>query len=410
MERLVSYTNEIIQEQRQQKRNCAVCGSERRTLLFHQHFAMIDGASLSKGYDVVVCQDCGFGFANYIPEQAIFDKYYRELSKYEYQDRGGQESAYDLARFRAEAEIIKSFLPNIQSCILEIGCATGGLLSLLKQSGYDNVFGLDPSPICAEAAQRLHGIQVFTVTLSDVSIPEPPFDFLILGAVLEHIRDLEAAVAKMWNLLSAGGLIYVDVPDATQFAAWPDAPFQQFSTEHINFFSATSLTNLRQSNGFIQIFCQQGACEQSHSTMTPVISAIYKKNDCHKLPTVRDIETEQGLIAYIRQSQKVDDRTRQTIDEIVTSGKPITVWGVGTHTQRLLATSSLGKAIISAFVDSNSKYQGKKLNGVSIIAPADLKKRSEPILISSRVFQQDIKKQIQEDIKLNNELILLYEI
>jgi SAM-dependent methyltransferase len=406
----VSYTNNLVQEQHQQKRHCAVCASERSQVLFHQNFATIDGASVSDGYDVVVCQDCGFGFANLLPEQAAFDAYYREMSKYEYQDRGGQESAYDLARFRADAEIIKSFIPNTQTRILEIGCATGGLLSLLKESGYDNVIGLDPSPICAEAAQNLYGIQVFTGTLSDVSVPEPPFDFLILIGVLEHIRDLEQALAKLQNMLSARGLMYVEVPNATQFAYWQDAPFQQFSTEHINFFSGTSLANLMQSHGFVQIFSQEEAREHSHGTMMPVICAIYKKDDCHHLSPVPDIQTERGLVDYIARSHNVDVYIRQTIDEVVTSYKPIIVWGVGTHTQRLLATSRLREANICAFVDSNPRYQGKKLNGIPIITPANLKEYKEPILISSRVFQQDIQQQIREQIKITNELILLYKV
>jgi len=406
----VNYINEIVQEQCQQKRNCAVCSSGKNQALFQQHFSTINGASLCRGYEVAVCQDCGFGFANYIPEQAVFNAYYRELSKYEYQDRGGRESAYDSARFRAEAETIKTFLPDVHAHILEIGCATGGLLSLLKESGYDNVLGLDPSPVCAEAAQRLYDVQVLIGNMSDVSIPEQSFSFLILTGVLEHIRELKPALAKMRNMLCAEGLIYVEVPDATQFSCWQDAPFQQFSTEHINFFSGTSLTNLMQSNGFVQVFRQQDTREQSHGTTMPVISAIYQKDDCCGLSLIQDLETGRGLAKYIHQSQKVDNYIRQTIEQVVASRKPIIVWGVGTHTQRLLATSSLVEANICAFVDSNPRYQGKELNGIPIITPVELRKRSEAILISSRVFQQDIQRQIQFELKLNNELILLYQV
>ncbi|GAG62719.1 unnamed protein product, partial [marine sediment metagenome] len=212
------------------------------------------------------------------------------------------------------------------------------------------------------------------------------------------------------NMLSYGGSVYVEVPDTTRFARCLDAPFQQFSVEHINFFSVISLANLMQSNDFIQVFCQQDAREQSHDTMMPVISAIFRKEGPRSLSPVRDVETEQGLAKYICQSQQVDDHIRQTIDNIVVSDRPIIVWGVGTHTLRLLATSRLKEANICVFVDSNPKYQGKQLNGIPIIAPTNLKDRSEPILISSRVFQQDIKRQIRDELKCNNELILLYQV
>ncbi|GAG66272.1 unnamed protein product, partial [marine sediment metagenome] len=130
---------------------------------------------------------------------------------------------------------------------------------------------------------------------SDVSAIEQPFDFLTLVGVLEHIRDLGPVLIKMKNMLSYGGSVYVEVPDTTRFARCLDAPFQQFSVEHINFFSVISLANLMQSNDFIQVFCQQDAREQSHDTMMPVISAIFRKEGPRSLSPVRDVETEQGL-------------------------------------------------------------------------------------------------------------------
>jgi len=75
-----------------------------------------------------------------------------------------------------------------------------------------------------------------------------------------------------------------------------------------------------------------------------------------------------------------------------------------------LATSRLAEAKISAFVDSNSRYQGKSLNDIPIIAPADLRDRPEPILISSRVFQQEIESKIRNDLQLSNEIIKLYPV
>ena len=78
---------------------------------------------------------------------------------------------------------------------------------------------------------------------------------------------------------------------------------------------------------------------------------------------------------------------------IVKSKKPIIVWGVGTHTLRLLKTSELSKANIKYFVDSNPKYSNKKLNGKKIILPAELENKNEAILISSMIFQDNICKQ-----------------
>ena len=42
-------------------RDCAVCGSSEKRLLFRQHFAGGLEGALFSGFDVVVCSRCGFG-------------------------------------------------------------------------------------------------------------------------------------------------------------------------------------------------------------------------------------------------------------------------------------------------------------------------------------------------------------
>jgi hypothetical protein len=76
---------------------------------------------------------------------------------------------------------------------------------------------------------------------------------------------------------------------------------------------------------------------------------------------------------------------------------------------RLLQTSRLKDARISAFVDSNPHYQGKDLSGVPIISPGNVRGRAEPIIISSRVYQEDIARVIREDLGLPNKVIRLYD-
>jgi len=393
-------------------RKCAVCDSTESSLLFRQDFLQLSSGSLLAGYDVVVCKTCGFGFADHIPTQTEFDTYYKQMSKYEYQNTAGQVSEFDRIRFEAIADTVIPFLTDKQVRLLDIGCSTGQLLALFKERGYPNVVGLDPSPVCAETARMLFNIPVWVGSLSETPrlIGDGPlFDCLLLSGVLEHIRDLGPILTQMRKLLNPHGLIFIEVPDATAFARWPDAPFQQFSNEHINFFSAISLTNLMQRYGFVPLLSQQTARNQSYSTMMPVVAAIYSKTpETCPLPPMQDNETTKGLSAYIHQSEQVDDNIRRTIDELVDRSVPLVVWGVGTHTTRLFATSRLKQANILAFVDSNVRYQGKQLDGIPIISPNDLKSKAESILISSRVFQKEIKDVIRIELKVKNEIITLY--
>ena len=85
------------------------------------------------------------------------------------------------------------------------------------------------------------------------------------------------------------------------------------------------------------------------------------------------------------------------------------VWGVGTHTLRLLATRGLDPSKVALFVDSSAKYQGQELRGVPVVSPDVLTQRQEPILISSRGFQSEIHHQIRHTLQLPNPIILLYD-
>jgi SAM-dependent methyltransferase len=392
-------------------RDCPICGGAERRVFFHQEFAAIDQGTPVTGYDVVVCEQCGGGYADGIPEQPAFDRYYREMSKYEYAQRGGAESEYDSRRLTQIASILAPHLPAAAVRILDVGCASGRLLANLRDRGFTSVTGIDPSAACAAAAARLYSIDVHTMTLGEISVTGERFDVVIMVGVLEHLRDLDDAFDHLRALLSDRGLLYVEVPDVTAFWEWPNAPYQDFSTEHINFFSPISLSNLMLRHGFTRVFLEQNHREQSYRTVMSNVSAVYRKETV--LPQVEtpfDQDTAKGLERYLAQSAADDRRLRAAIDAVVDGRRRILVWGVGTHTSRLMATSRLAEADIVAFIESNSRYQGKTLRGRPILGPEALKNHPEPVLISSRVFEKEIAEQIRHDLGCSNELILLYNV
>jgi SAM-dependent methyltransferase len=390
-------------EERWPARACPVCGGARSTLLYRQKFEQLSGARLLDGYKVVICQDCGAGFADGIPEQAEFDRYYRDLSKY---DSGGGAAAQDTARLQEVADTIAAFLPGPGTRILEIGCGSGELLSMLRERGFGNVLGVDPSPACVRTAQARHGISAIAATIMTVPA-EKPCDFLILIGVMEHIRDLDMAVAQLGCLLTPAGRLYLEVPDASRYQPAADAPFQEFSVEHINFFSRRSLTNLLQLRGFRAIAGGEAVRPQNEVTC-PVAFAVFEKTNS-ALALERDTDTAAGLRNYIRAGEAEDLRIRQRIERSVPDGGKMIVWGVGTHTLRLLATGGLDPARVALFVDSSAHYQGQELRGVPVAAPEALRDRPEPILISSRGFQRAIYEQIRGTMGLTNPVIRLYE-
>lgn len=391
-------------------RACPVCGSSSRRVYFHQSFAAVERATPIDGYDVVVCDACGGAYADGIPDQAAFDRYYGDMSKYEYAQRQGAESEYDQRRLHLIADLIASGLPSRDVRILDVGCASGRLLANLRERGFHNVVGLDPSAVCAATAARLYGIDVRAMTLGSLSRTGERFDVVVMVGVLEHLRDLSAAFDQLRLVLCPSGLLYVEVPDVTAFADWDNAPYQDFSTEHINFFSPPSLRNLMTRHGFVPLYLEQNHREQSYRTVMSNISAMFRHDGAATLQLEADHVSAKGLERYLARSAGDEHRLHTAIDAIATEGRSILVWGVGTHTARLLATSRLADANIAAFIESNARYHGKSLHGRPILPPGALKDRFEPVLVSSRVFQNEIARQIRDDLACGNELILLYDV
>ena len=98
---------------------------------------------------------------------------------------------------------------------------------------------------------------------------------------------------------------------------------------------------------------------------------------------------------------------RQQIDELVRSQEPLLVWGTGTLTRRLLATTPLAQANIVAFIDSSAPAAERRCAGREIVAPQRLAGRTESILICSKAFETEIYRTIREQLRLPNPIVTL---
>jgi SAM-dependent methyltransferase len=359
---------------------------------------------LGDGYDVVVCQQCGCGFADGIPSQVDLDRYYSAQSKYTYAQRDGMESVWDFKRFEATASQLVPFIHSRDAKILDIGCATGGMLSVLKGFGFKNLFGVDPSPVCAETATRLHGIPVLAANISQLANQPARFDIILMLGVLEHVRETRDALEYAKALLNEGGLLYCAVPDVEGLLDCNNAPYQQFSLEHLNFFSTKSLNNQLAVVGLAPKKNWQWRTEWRERVMEPIASGLFCLSETSE-PTF-DTATLPALKAYLDSSAADERRLLEVINDLRDSQEPVLIWGAGTLARRLLVSSSLSEANIVAFVDSNPLLSGKALAGKAILAPSQIREKPEAILICSQPFRMEILESIAA-LGLPNKIISL---
>jgi SAM-dependent methyltransferase len=99
---------------------------------------------------------------------------------------------------------------------LDIGAGLGKAMIALERAGFD-AHGLEPSMPFRERAinrmgrdpERLRGGGI-----EEAEYPESTFDFITFSAVLEHLYDPSASIAKAMRWLRPGGLVHVEVPSS----------------------------------------------------------------------------------------------------------------------------------------------------------------------------------------------------
>ncbi|MBX9929278.1 MAG: class I SAM-dependent methyltransferase [Gemmatimonadaceae bacterium] len=389
-------------------RVCPTCDHDARTLLYPQRFVAFASDALLDGYDVVACERCGMVYADGIPEQQAFDAYYAAMSKYEYADRDGRESPYDLARFAAMADAVRPSLRESDT-VVDIGCATGGLLEAFRTRGIANVHGVDPSPACARAAERLYGIPVGVGTIAALPPLPESIQLITLVGVVEHLRDVREALRVVRDALAPDGLLFVEVPDAEGFGSHPGPPFQEFSVEHVNFLSALGTQNLLAAAGFETVWCRRTAREWAPASIAPVVYGLFRRTDA-AVPITPDQSARDGVSRYVAEGRADEALVAARLDAALPPGTQCIVWGAGTHTQRLFATGVLSVERVALIVDGNPHYRGRSIGGVPISAPSAVATRSEPVLISTRTYQEEIATQLRDTLRLPNALIRLYDV
>jgi predicted TPR repeat methyltransferase len=392
---------------KQLSRYCPICGCNTGQVIHTQQFTLSQGNPLPAVCDYVVCDECGLAFSDTPVDQAGYDAYYAGMSKYadSATSTGAGVLPWDKARLDGLADQVVGFCDNRNARIVDIGCANGGLLAALQSMGFLNVCGIDPSPACVEATRNLRKGEVWVGTLSAIPLETGFFDGVILSHVMEHVRDLSAAMDHVHSLLNPGGWVYIEVPDASRYYELLVAPFQDFNTEHINHFSQTSLANLCRQNRFVPEACGNKTIYSSKDMPYPALYWFARKSS-GRLSIVKDDALRADLENYVTASHALLARIDANIRRLLNEYSEIIVWGTGQLTMKLLADTCLRTAKISAFVDGNPINQGKIFHGAKVIASFEVTASDTPILVCSLINEDSILETIR-DLNLPNPIATL---
>jgi len=376
-------------------------------VLYQQRFEHFAAGSITDAYDVVACRTCGMCFASGLPDQRRFSEYYEQSSKYDLSAEGAELSPFEVARYAEEARFLAAHVVDRAGPFLDIGTATGAFLVALRNLGFTSVHGVEPSREAVRVARETYGLDVITGDTQAARTWGVGFAVVSLSNVLEHLVDPGAALRNAAELLTAAGGLYLNVPDAARFSDHVDAPYQQFSVEHINYFTPASLTNLVASVGFEVEEERAIVVEQSDDTDLSAVEVLCRRTD-HRLDVRYDSDGVDALRRYIARSAEKESGVLATIAQLAEDQSSIYVWGTGTHALHLLAISRLAECNIVCFLDSNPHYAGRQLAGRTVVTPQEVERVDSPILVASAVSQTAIAETARRLFGHDVPLILMY--
>ncbi len=380
---------------------CPICKSKSKTIIKKIRLTIPEYFHLPDNYDVVVCEECGFCYAATKATLEDYDYYYTHCNSYS----GMPTESAGKRKFNQRAVELVSFVDK-DKMIMDIGCGKGNLMRLLREQGFRNVFGMDPSSDSVIQMQQ-EGFTVFKGSIFDEVRADLKgnFDCIFLFDVLEHLLYPDLAIEKVSGYLKEDGYLLISVPNYAALFENYTMLANQFNQEHINYFSVTSLDNLLQSKNFYRVDDEN--IRKQEIVDSAELLVVYRhcsEGILNKLNyPIKDEICKKSIETYIQRNNESEQEINNKLTQFDTDS--VYVWGTGAYVMWLLSNTEMSNMNIEAFIDNNPVKVGKEFFGKPTINIEKIS-RDIPILICCMRYSQEIADQIKAAHLSNAYLIL----
>ena len=146
------------------------------------------------------------------------------------------------------------FVPHQTRRLLDVGCGTGTLATLLKKErNLSEVVGIEIVEAAFHTAkQRLDNVLLGSVEDMDLPYEDGHFDCILCADVLEHLVEPEKALKKLSRVLAPDGVIVISIPNIQFHEAsvmllsggWTYMEQGIMDTTHLRFFTRNELRSM----------------------------------------------------------------------------------------------------------------------------------------------------------------------
>ena len=165
-------------------------------------------ADITKFDNVLKCSNCKVMFQKYDTINCNKDIYGREYFQGKVYNNYFNEGQERERRFKNKIKLINKYIPQTGN-ILDVGCAAGFFLTIMKKSGY-NTHGIDISSCACDYAKLDGHLNIVNENIFEAKYQDNYFDIITLWDVLEHVTEPELVIRELHRIIKNKGIIIIE--------------------------------------------------------------------------------------------------------------------------------------------------------------------------------------------------------
>ncbi|MFQ3621520.1 MAG: class I SAM-dependent methyltransferase [Spirochaetales bacterium] len=196
------------------------------------------------------CLNCSHVYQNPQPLfEELKNRYGDNYFHYEFQN---EENFFQLMLLGLKDIAFETWEEPLRSkgAFLDIGCATGRLLSYMKERGW-KVQGVEICEASAQYGINIRKVPIFIGPLEDAPVADFSFALIHASHLIEHLTDPIGFLKKVYALLIEGGQAVIVTPNISGLQAkLLGNKWRSCIPDHMQLFSKKNLKRCMQTLGF----------------------------------------------------------------------------------------------------------------------------------------------------------------
>ncbi len=232
----------------QQDIACDLCGEDLATVLYkkkgqNRDEYLITDNSYGDHSQIVKCIGCNLVYASPRDDNRKLEDRYKRFADPLYEEERNARSSNQSGLLNRLGHL------GTQGTLLDVGCATGGLLEQAIKVGW-KAFGVELSGWASKIAIK-RSLSVTNKPLEKAGFKDEYFDAVTCIDVIEHVDSPRKLLSQIHVVLKKGGLVCIVTPNKDSFfARFLGERWWHIRQDHIYYFSQETLSALLVSSGF----------------------------------------------------------------------------------------------------------------------------------------------------------------